>query len=669
MKLYIAEKPSLARAIVDALPKPHHKEEGCILVGHSDKSQCDVVSWCIGHILEQAEPESYEAKLKKWSLTDLPILPDNFDSGWKLIPKKQTRKQFAILKKLIKKATQIVHCGDPDREGQLLVDEVIHHVGVNHAVKKTIQRCLISDLNKSAVQTSLANLKSNHEFKSLSISALARSRADWIYGINMTRCSTLQGQKSGFQGVLSIGRVQTPILGLVVRRDLEIENFEAKAYYEVDAHIQVQASQEDKEISIRARWQPSEACSPYQDEEGRILNKALAENVLKRIQHQPAVLNKLEQKQKKQAPPLPYNLSALQIDAAKQFGFSAKVVLDVCQSLYEQHKLITYPRSDNRYLPKAHFQQANSVIKAISTDNSLKESCSKANPSLKSKAWNDQKVAAHHAIIPTAKSAASTKLSHAETKVYQLISKHYLAQFYPDWQFQDTRAEFTIAGGLFVAKERITLNKGWKELFEKQASSVCKSTQEQNEILSSNPAFLLLKPGETYLCLYGELLSKMTQPPKHFTDASLLSAMTGIARFVKNPEIKKVLKETDGLGTEATRAGIIELLFKRQFLERHGKLIKASEAGKQLILTLPDSMTEPDMTAQWENTLRDISEEACRYEDFMHPLQESIKRDIITLINTPFKQMPKLEKSYAYKKKRSRSKRSIVQSKQKTQTA
>lgn len=639
MKLYIAEKPSLARAIIDALPTPHHKAEGCVYVGHSDKTKCDIVSWCIGHILEQAEPEAYNTELKKWSLTHLPILPDQFEKGWQLTPKKQTRKQFTQLKKLIKQASEIIHCGDPDREGQLLVDEMIHYVGIKKNVKSTLKRCLISDLNRPAVKVALSNLKDNSEFIPLSVSALARSRADWLYGMNMTRCCTLQGQKSGFNGVLSVGRVQTPVLGLVVRRDIEIEHFTPKAYFEVDAHIQL-----PNQHVLQARWQPSDACEPYQDEENRVINQALAENVVKRIHDQPAVLTQLTRKDKAHTAPLPYNLSSLQIDAAKQFGLSAKVVLDTCQSLYEQHKLITYPRSDNRYLPLAHFQQAPSIISAISHDKHLANSCQHANTSLKSKAWNDAKTGAHHAIIPSQKKPVIERLSHVEANVYQLIAKQYLLQFYPAWRFQDTRADFTIAGGLFSAKARDTLEKGWKVVLEKEDSS---DTQHTHQALLKH-----LQQGETYHCIHGELLQKTTQPPKHFTDASLLAAMTGIARFVTNKDIKNTLKETDGLGTEATRANIIELLFKRQFLSRQGKQIKATAAGKSFILALPTAMTEPDMTAHWENRLSDISEQNCRYEDFMDPLKAVICSTLHELTRSPFKQISQVKRSTSFKKKR-----------------
>ena len=598
MKLYIAEKPSLGRAIAATLPKPHSKGDG-----HIKAANGDVISWCIGHILEQSEPDAYDPAYKKWKMEHLPILP----SSWKLSPKSKTRKQFSILKKLIKQADQIVHCGDPDREGQLLVDEVIDHVGVKKNVKTNIQRCLISDLNLSAVKKSLNDLKPNRDFAALSISALARSRADWLYGINMTRAYTLQGQKVGFNGVVSVGRVQTPLLGLVVRRDQEIDAFSPAPYYDVIAHVtdlQAGASIEP----FRAKWQPSDACLPHMDSEGRVLNKALAENVVSRISNQPASVTKVENKQKKQAAPLPYNLSTLQIDAAKRYGLSAKSVLDTCQSLYEKHKAITYPRSDNRYLPLAHFQQASKVINAISLNSDLNAECSQANCSIKSKAWNDSKTGAHHAIIPTMAQLKNGLLSKSEQQIYELISRQYLGQFYPHWEYVDSLVELTIAGGTFIIKARHTTVQGWK-----QASQ----TLENKSIPS-------VTVGQGLHCERGELIEKETQAPAHHTDATLLSAMSGISRYVSNPEIKKILKETDGLGTEATRANIIELLFKRQFLQRQGKQIRSTPAGRGLINSLPESMTLPDMTAQWESVLDKVSLREHNYDDFMTPLQATI---------------------------------------------
>lgn len=631
MILYIAEKPSLGRAIADVLPRPHKKEDGCIRVGNGD-----VVTWCIGHLLEQAEPDAYDPAYKKWTLESLPIVPEQ----WQLQPKPKTRKQLTVIRKLIKEADRLVHAGDPDREGQLLVDEVIDFIGVPAYKKASIQRCLISDLNAPAVKRALSRLRDNREFIPLSVSALARSRADWLYGMNMTRAYTLQGKKAGYNGVLSVGRVQTPVLGLVVRRDREIEAFQPKAFYEVIAHLLTPEGER-----FTAKWQPSEACRPYQDEDGRVLSKPLVDNVAGRIANKPGQLTKLEQKEKQQAAPLPYNLSALQIDAAKRFGMSAQQVLDSCQALYEKHKLITYPRSDSRYLPVEQHSQAPSVIDAINRSCSAFEPAKALlKPSQKSKAWNDKKVDAHHAIIPTAKRTDLDRLGKAERQIYELIARQYLYQFLPSYKYFETKAEVIIEGGRFTASARQPLEPGWKVLAGKQTD---KDDQEQQ----------LLPPltqGQSLHCERGEVLEKMTQPPKHFTDATLLAAMTGISRFVTDSEIRKVLKDTDGLGTEATRAGIIELLFKRGFLRREGKAIRATEAGCGLVDALPDSASKPDMTAHWESQLDAITQKQANYQSFMTPLLTRLNELItqaVTTVPTSLKGLP----SSPVKRRRKRS--------------
>ncbi|MGL4833606.1 MAG: DNA topoisomerase 3, partial [Shewanella sp.] len=405
MILYIAEKPSLGRAIADVLPRPHKKGEGFIQAANGD-----CVSWCVGHLLEQAPPDAYHPDYKSWKFEHLPIVPDK----WQLQPKAATRSQLSVLKKLVKQATTLVNAGDPDREGQLLVDEVIAYLGVTGDKLHQIQRLLISDLNPQAVKRALSQQRSNREFIPLSTSALARSRADWLYGMNMTRAYTIQGQKVGYQGVLSVGRVQTPLLGLVVRRDEDIANFQSKPFYEVLAHLTTQQQE-----GFSAKWQPSDACLPYMDADGRVLAKGLAQNVVNRITDQPARVTQLTSKDKQQAAPLPYSLSALQIDAAKRFGMSAKEVLDTCQSLYERHKLITYPRSDSRYLPLEQHSLAPLVLKAISQGASeLIQGIDMPDPRLKSKAWDDKKVDAHHAIIPTEKPAQLSSLSGREKQLY-----------------------------------------------------------------------------------------------------------------------------------------------------------------------------------------------------------------------------------------------------------
>lgn len=605
MKLYIAEKPSLGRAIAAVFPAPQYKENGYIRLANGD-----VVSWCIGHLLEQAEPEDYNPDFKRWQAAQLPIIPDK----WQLKIRKSAAKQLAVIKKLLKQADSIVHAGDPDREGQLLVDEVLAYCGVAGEKLANTQRLLISDLNPPAVKRALTQLKLNKEFVPLSTSALARSRADWLYGLNMTRAYTLQGQKVGYQGVLSVGRVQTPLLGLVVRRDKEIADFVSKPFYQVLAELET----EDKQ-QFSALWQPSAACVPWQDEEGRVLLRALAERVQQKISNQPAVVSKLEHKDGQQSAPLPYSLSALQIDAAKRYGITAQQVLDSCQQLYEKHKLITYPRSDSRYLPKEQLKQATAVCQAIaSNDHELASAVAQTNTRLVSKAWNDAKVTAHHAIIPTEKRQPLNRLSTTEQRLYQLIARQYLAQFYPAFCYTDSRVELTIAGGCFVAKTRVELSAGWKQLFRNDSEQ--KRPADSAEQILSRQALPKLQLGQVLSCINTQLLEKQTTPPQAFTDATLLAAMTGISRYVSDEAVRKILRDTDGLGTEATRAGIIELLFKRGYLIRVGKQIQATATGIALINALPAEAVLPDMTARWEAALNAICQREQSYHAFMQPL-------------------------------------------------
>lgn len=613
MRLIIAEKPSLGRAIADVLPKPHKKAEGHIIAANGD-----VVTWCVGHLLEQLAPDAYDEKYKTWRMEHLPIVPQK----WQLKPRKGVSKQLNVIKGLIKKADVLVNAGDPDREGQLLVDEVIDYLNYPTNKRDQIQRLLISDLNPAAVKKALNQLRSNQDFIPLSVSALARARADWLYGMNMSRAYTLLGQKGGYKGVLSVGRVQTPILGLVVRRDEEIENFIPKPYYQLHALIPHDGK------DIRAKWLPSKACEPYQDEEGRVLVRPLVENVASRIAGKPAKVVKSEQKTTKQAPPLPYSLSALQIDAAKRYGISAANTLQACQNLYEKHKLITYPRSDCRYLPTEHFKEASFVVAAIENNEPgllMDKARQEFNIAHKSKVWNDAKVEAHHAIIPTPKKLRSASLGASEQKIYALIAKQYLYQFYAAAEYAESTLLFEIEGGKFQAKGRSLVKASWKVLDSKNGQgeeTQNRATQGKDENSAYVPP---LKQGEVLICREGEIKDRMTEPPRHFTDASLLRAMTGISRFVTDKSLKKVLRETDGLGTEATRASILELLFKRGLLEKQGKQIRATQAGRALVHTLPQEASLPDMTAHWEHQLQQMAERKYAYQPFMQALQDRLQ--------------------------------------------
>ncbi|MTD39836.1 DNA topoisomerase III [Erwinia sp. CPCC 100877] len=613
MRLFIAEKPSLGRAIADVLPKPHRRGDGYIECGNGQ-----VVTWCVGHLLEQVQPDVYDGRYARWNLADLPIVPEK----WRLQPRPSVTKQLNVIRKLLEQASEVVHAGDPDREGQLLVDEVLDYLELAPEKRRQVQRCLINDLNPQAVERAISRLRANSEFVPLCVSALARARADWLYGINMTRAWTLLGRNAGYQGVLSVGRVQTPVLGLVVRRDEEIENFVPRDFFEVRAHIVT-----PKDERFVAVWQPSDACEPYQDEEGRLLHRGLAEHVVKRIAGQPATVTAYNDKRESETAPLPFSLSSLQIEAAKRFGLSAQTVLDTCQKLYETHKLITYPRSDCRYLPEEHYAGRQSVLNAIGVHAPDLLPQPVVDPEIRNRCWDDKKVDAHHAIIPTARSSA-VKLTENESRIYELIARQYLMQFCPDAVFRKCVIDLDIAGGHFVAKARFLAEAGWRTLL---------GAKERDEDNDGTPLPVVAK-GDELLCERGEVVERQTQPPRHFTDATLLSAMTGIARFVQDKDLKKILRATDGLGTEATRAGIIELLFRRGFLVKKGRYIHSSDAGRALIHSLPEIAGRPDMTAHWESVLTRISEKQCRYQDFMLPLVDTLHELIGLARNTPVRQ-------------------------------
>ncbi|WP_130098820.1 DNA topoisomerase III [Siccibacter turicensis] len=613
MRLFIAEKPSLGRAIADVLPKPHRRGDGYIECGNGQ-----VVTWCVGHLLEQAQPDAYDGRFARWDLGDLPIVPEK----WQLQPRASVAKQLNVVKRLLNDATEVIHAGDPDREGQLLVDEVLDYLQLAPEKRQRVQRCLINDLNPQAVERAISRLRANSEFIPLCVSALARARADWLYGINMTRAYTILGRNAGYQGVLSVGRVQTPVLGLVVRRDEEIEHFVPKDFFDVKAHIVTPADER-----FVALWQPSDACEPYQDEEGRLLHRPLADHVVNRIAGKPALVTAWNDKRESETAPLPFSLSSLQIEAAKRFNLSAQNVLDICQKLYETHKLITYPRSDSRYLPEEHFAGRHAVLKAIGVHASELLPQPAVNPDTRNRCWDDSKVDAHHAIIPTARSSSVT-LTAQEANVYALIARQYLMQFCPDAVFRKCVIELDIEGGKFVAKARFLAEAGWRALL---------GGKERDEENDGTPLPVVAK-GDSLLCEKGEVVERQTQPPRHFTDATLLSAMTGIARFVQDKDLKKILRATDGLGTEATRAGIIELLFRRGFLVKNGRYIRSTDAGRALIHALPELAARPDMTAQWESTLTQISEKQCRYQDFMQPLVSTLYTLIDQARSTPTRQ-------------------------------
>jgi DNA topoisomerase-3 len=579
MRLFIAEKPSLARAIAQVLPLPQRRYRDHIQCGSAD-----IVAWCAGHILEPVMPEHYDRKYARWALGDLPIVP----AQWKL--RASVPALLSGIKMLLRGASRVVHAGDPDREGQLLVDEVLEFLGYTGP----IDRVLISDTNPDAVARQLAAIEPNAKYRSLGTAALARQRADWLYGINMTRLYSLLGQAAGYdRRVLSVGRVQTPLLGLIARRDEDIERFQPAPYYVVSAEVRTGPGE-----VFSARWSPEGQASNV-DEQGRILRKDVAEGIVQRSTGAAGRVVRSERECKSEGPPLPYSLADLQIDAAQRLGLSAQAVLDTCQSLYETHRLTTYPRSDCSYLPEGHLAQGEAVLAAVANQvPDLGSLANAADLSLRSRAWNDKKVTAHHAIIPTS-SIGRAVLSSTERAVYDLIARRYVSQFLAPCDYAKVRLELEIGGERFVATGRETLVLGWRK-------AALGASPEDGE--TEGAVLPALAEGDSVTV--GEVLAsdKETQSPKHFTDASLMQAMVNIAAHVSDLRVKAILTEADGIGTPATRPGIIETLFERGYVWRRGKAIVSTPIGRALAASLPATATTPDMTAEWEATMRAIAE-------------------------------------------------------------
>ncbi|ART61772.1 DNA topoisomerase III [Kushneria marisflavi] len=572
MQLIIAEKPSLGRAIASALPGRFSQSEGAL-------SSAEItVSWCFGHLLEQAAPEAYDERLKRWRLDDLPIIP----SQWKLVPRQKARGQLAILRRLIKSANRVIHAGDPDREGQLLVQETIEYLGW----KGPVERLLISDMNTPAVKRAWQTLEDNARFQPLYQAALTRSRADWLYGINLTRAWTVTGQQAGLKGVLSIGRVQTPLLGLIVRRDRTIEDFQPVDFYPLWADF------DTRQGTVRAWWQPSD--QHRQDDQGRLLDAEPARALAAKLPGQSALIQAVEQKHQRQSAPLPYSLSTLQIDAARRYKMSAQSVLDCAQRLYERYRLITYPRSDCRYLPRDYLKGVGATLQnACQGDDTLKQWQAGIDTTRVSRAFNDKKIGAHHAIAPTGQIPHWQALSRDEQNVYTLVVRNVLAQFYPSFEYRDTRVTLVALEERFMTKGREILQPGWRVLF---------NTPDEEATL---PA---MTQGDKARVIQCEVQTRQTRPPEPFTDASLINAMTHVARYVTDNTVRATLKETDGLGTEATRASMIETLLSRDYVYRQSGTIRATRRGRGLIDALPESLSGPERTALWEQRLSRVRE-------------------------------------------------------------
>ena len=615
MRLFIAEKPSMAREISKCLPenKNIQKRNGYFIQGD------DVVTWVVGHVLHQAEPGDYDDKYIRWRPQDLPIIP----TEWKLLVTDSSRQQFETVKELIGKADIIVNAGDPDREGQLLVDEVLYFVGNT----KPVQRILLNALDEKSVKSALGDLRDNKDFHNLYQSALARARADWLIGMNLSRAYTLSERYKGNKVTLPIGRVKTPTLALVVRRERELADFKSVDYFTV----KILYTHENG--TFWATWQPKDEQKGL-DPDGRLINKDVAESLVQGLSASPSGIIKSVTKSKKKDPQrLPLSLSSLQVLAGKAYSYDPQTVLDTAQKLYEK-KLTTYPRSDCEYLPPNQYGDRIAILSnlAQSGDEKLSAWAQGANQGIKSRAWNEKKITAHHAIIPTTVACNVNSLSQAERNIYFLISQAYIAQFYGEHVYEQTKIIVDQCEEEFVANGRVVIEEGWKSLYKRQKSKVNSEADEpdltddrgaesgpKKDAIEEADHLPAVKKNDSVQYTDSFVESKQTKPPSRFTPSTLLQAMKEIHKFVKNEELKKQLKAVSGIGTEATRANIIDELISRGFMKTSGKkqVLSPTDTGYLLVDALPDELLYPDETAIWEERLALMSEGEDTLESFL----------------------------------------------------
>lgn len=591
-RLFIAEKPSLARAIADAMPGRKKRTPLYIEVGDN------VVCWAAGHIITPLQPDEYGPEYKSWISTKLPIIPDK----WKMKPNARSTDLLKNIGELLKRAESVVNAGDADREGQLLVDEILLY----HGYKGDTYRLLVTDMNREAIQKSIETMKPNKEYENVFFSALCRQRADWIFGNNLTRLYSITTNKKWGEKI-TVGRVQTPTLALVVKRDYDIENFDRHPFYVVKAQFSTEKG------DFLAKWKPKDDIYGL-DEKGRIVSEKLIEKLKEKIMGKDGTVIKAEKKKSNSFQPLPHSLPTLQIEASKEYGISPADTLETVQNLYEA-KLVTYPRSDCAYLPESLYEERNKTMDTIAKMlPGMEENVAKADREIKTKAWDTEKVEEHFAIIPT---GATGKLDGVAEQIYELIARRYLAQFYPPQIHRENIIEIEVEGELFRSRHKKCIQNGWQELYKKAKKE--KDTSEENEE-KSRKKLPELKTQDTAKVTDITKEAKKTSPPEKFTEATLIEAMNNIHRFVENEKIREVLKETSGIGTAATQAGIIELLKDRQYVEMQRKRIVSTEKGRKLINMVGPNLSTPDRTAIWEMQLKQIEKGEIKPETFIHSL-------------------------------------------------
>ena len=606
---YIAEKPDIGKALATYLwPDGNcHKEKGFIQQGDT------TVTWAFGHILGLASPEEYGEEYKAWA--NYPVLP----KVWKLKPAAAAVAQLAVIKKLLMETDVVVHAGDPDREGQLLIDEILHYL----QFRGKVQRILINAKDDESLKRAFAQITDNKRYENLYYAGLGREQADWLIGMNLTRAYTVNARKYGYENTFRIGRVKVPTLALVVNREKEIKGFKSAKYYEL------KGSFEKDSIPFKATLKPAENL-PL-DEENRVKDKNILQAIKLKLEKGEVIIRDVQGKDMVQHPPLPHSLDTLQVEANKKYGFSPKEVLATVQELYEK-KYVSYPRSDCNYIPISQKEDAVRILPALSALGIA--GADTADVEITSKAFNDQKITAHHAIIPTG--IQLEKLSEIEQRIYELIAKRYVLQFFPAHEYKKITFTLAVADEIFTGSGKVILKQGYKA-YELE--------DQEPESAESNVKLPVLKIGDKVEKANYSIADKVTTPPKRFTEGTLLAAMANIWRFVdaKNPNREK-LKEVKGIGTPATRDTIIAELQADTMngkpvepcMTKMKKELVPTEFGTSLIENVDQSLTWPDATAEMEYILSEIAAGQKSLSEYMDDMTAMVYQNIQFAENRQF---------------------------------
>jgi len=583
----LAEKPSVGRDIARVL--------GCGKKGNGYFEGGNyIVTWALGHLVELAQPENYDTKYKTWNLEDLPMLPKDL----RTVVIKKTGKQFTAVKSQLVRndVGDIVIATDAGREGELVARWILDKAKVN----KPVKRLWISSVTDKAIKDGFKNLKPGKAYENLYASAVARSEADWYVGLNATRALTTK-----FNAQLSSGRVQTPTLNMIAMREQEIRDFKPRSYYGLEAQTK---------NGLKLKWADNK-------NNGRIFEKARADQLLAQLKGKEMKIAKVDKKDKKKYAPQLYDLTELQRDANQLFGFSGKDTLRTMQRLYEQHKLLTYPRTDSRVISSDIVPTLKERVKACSTGEyaPIAKRLANKNFQLPKSVVNDAGVSDHHAIIPTEEPAYLEDLDASERKIYDLVVKRFLAVLSDPHEYEEVNVEAQIAGERFTARGTIVKKEGWKEVYVRAGFAA-----EEEEKTGRLPA---VKEGDTYPAPDLKQTTGETEPPARFTEGTLLSAMENPVRYMQGEDqhLQKTMTKAGGLGTVATRADIIEKLFNTGYMELKGKQIFLTSKGKQLLELVPEDLKSPKLTAEWEDKLGAIADGKLKIHQFISEIKEYTK--------------------------------------------